>query len=103
MNILNDDKIEEVISAGKPVLLDVYTAWCPPCKILGPILEKIEQDYKGKVDFYKMDLDQNPKTGDMFGIDRIPTVILFVDGKIKTTFVGLREDDEIRSWINKNI
>ncbi len=103
MNILNDDNLEEVISVGNPVLLDVYTEWCPPCKILGPILEKMEEEYKGRVDFYKMDVDQNPITGNTFGIDRIPTVILFNNGKAKSFFVGLREEEDIRSWINKNI
>ncbi|MDD2274395.1 MAG: thioredoxin [Candidatus Pacebacteria bacterium] len=103
MNILNDDKFQEVISSGKPVLLDVYTQWCPPCKILGPILENLEEEYDDKVDFYKMDLDQNPITGNTFGIDRIPTVMLFVNGEVKSFFVGLKDVEEIRSWINKNI
>ena len=103
MNILNDDNLEEVILVGNPILLDVYTEWCPPCKILGPILEKMEEEYKGRVDFYKMDLDQNPITGNTFGIDRIPTVILFNNGEAKSFFVGLREEEDIRSWINKNI
>lgn len=103
MNILNDDKFQEVISSGKPVLLDVYTQWCPPCKILGPILEKLEEEYQGKVDFYKIDLDRNPATGNTFGIDRIPTVMLFNNGEVKSFFVGLKEVEDIRSWINKNI
>ncbi|MFA5228481.1 MAG: thioredoxin [Candidatus Paceibacterota bacterium] len=103
MNILNDDKFQEVISSDSPVLLDVYTQWCPPCKILGPILEKLEGEYEGKVDFYKMDLDQNPITGNKFGIDRIPTVILFNKGEVKSFFVGLKEEEDIKNWINKNI
>jgi thioredoxin 1 len=104
MKILNDDNFEEVINnSTKPVLLDIYTEWCPPCKTLSPILDKLSEEFKDKVDFCKMDLDKNPKIGEMFSVDRIPTVILFVQGKIKTTFIGLREEEEIRSLINSNI
>jgi len=85
------------------VLVDIFTEWCPPCKMLGPIIEKLSEEYKGKVEFFKMDLDKNPKTGDLFGVDRIPTVVLFVNGEVKEKFVGLRPEDEIRKWIDSNI
>jgi len=104
MNILTDQEFEEKVkNSSKPVLLDIYTQWCPPCKILGPMLDKISEEYTDKVDFYKMDLDQNPKIGEMFSIDRIPTVLLFNNGAVKNFFVGLREEEDIKNWINKNI
>ena len=103
MNILNDDKFQEAISSGKPVLVDVYTQWCPPCKVLSPILENLEKEYAGKVDFYKIDLDQNPVVGNTFGIDKIPTVMLFNNGEVKSYFVGLREEKDIKNWINNKI
>ncbi|MDD3386844.1 MAG: thioredoxin [Candidatus Pacebacteria bacterium] len=104
MNILTDQEFEEKVkNSSNPVLLDIYTQWCPPCKILGPMLDKISEEYTDKVDFYKMDLDQNPVTGNNFQIDRIPTVMLFNKGEVKNFFVGLREEEEIKTWINKNI
>jgi len=104
MNNLDDQNFEDVINnSSRPVLVDVYTHWCPPCNVLGPVLEKLSKEYEGRVDFYKMNLDQCPKVGDKLMIDRIPTVILFVRGEIKTSFIGLREEEEIRNLINSNI
>lgn len=104
MDILTDEQFEGAVKKSSiPVLVDIFTEWCPPCKTLGPIIEKLSEEYKGKVDFFKMDLDKNPKTGDLFGVDRIPTVVLFVNGDVKNKFIGLRSEDEIRSWINSNI
>jgi thioredoxin 1 len=104
MNILTDETFESAVKGNaKPVLVDIFTEWCPPCKMLGPIIEKLGEEYAGKVDFYKMDLDKNPKTGELFGVDRIPTVVLFINGEVKDMFVGLKQEDEIRSWINSKI
>jgi len=104
MNILTDETFESSVkNSAIPVLVDIFTEWCPPCKMLGPIIEKLSEEYKGRVDFFKMDLDKNPKTGDLFGVDRIPTVVLFVNGEVKDKFVGLRPEEEIRKWINSNI
>lgn len=104
MNILTDETFEgSVKNSAIPVLVDIYTEWCPPCKMLGPIVEKLSEEYKGKVEFFKMDLDKNPKTGDLFGVDRIPTVVLFVNGEVKDKFVGLKQEDEIKKWIDSNI
>jgi thioredoxin 1 len=104
MKDLNDKNFEElVINSPIPFLVDVYTHWCPPCNILGPILEVLSSEYEGKVDFYKMNLDQCPKTGNKFMIDRIPTVMLFANGELKASFIGLREKEEIRNLINSNI
>jgi len=104
MTILTDEMFESSVKGSdKLVLVDIFTEWCPPCKMLGPIIEKLSEEYKGKVEFFKMDLDKNPKTGDLFGVDRIPTVVLFVNGEVKEKFVGLRPEDEIRKWIDSNI
>ena len=104
MNILTDETFESSVkNSAIPVLVDIFTEWCPPCKMLGPIIEKLSEEYKGKVDFFKMDLDKNPKTGDLFGVDRIPTVVLFINGEVKDKFIGLRPEEEIRRWINSNI
>ena len=104
MNILTDETFESSVkSSALPVLVDIFTEWCPPCKMLGPIIEKLSEQYKGKVEFFKMDLDKNPKTGDLFGVDRIPTVVLFVNGEVKDKFVGLKQEDEIRKWIDSKI
>jgi thioredoxin 1 len=104
MQVLTDQNFEEIIKNSKlPVLVDIYTDWCPPCKILGPILDKLSEEYSSKVSFYKMNLDENPKTGESFQVDRIPTVLLFVNGQAKSNFIGLKQEEEIKNWINSNI
>ncbi|MDD5098522.1 MAG: thioredoxin [Candidatus Pacebacteria bacterium] len=104
MQTLTDQNFEETIKNAKlPILVDIYTEWCPPCKILGPILDKLSEEYSNKVTFYKMNLDENSKTGEAFQIDRIPTVLLFVKGEAKANFVGLKQEEDIKNWINSNI
>jgi thioredoxin 1 len=104
MIILTDANFEETIKTpGKPILVDIYAEWCPPCKMLGPIMEKLDLDYRDRVTFAKMNLDENHITGNALSVDRIPTVFLYVDGQIKSSFTGFRQENEIKQWINTNI
>lgn len=104
MQILTDDNFEEFInSAEQPVLLDVFTQWCPPCKMLGPVIEKIAEDYADKILVAKMDLDANPKTGQKFNIQVIPTVLLFKNKEIIDKFVGYRPEEEVTAWLNARL
>ncbi|MCK9578283.1 thioredoxin [bacterium] len=104
MKSITDKEFEEVVTKSeKPVIIDFFTSWCPPCKMLSPIMEKLAEEYKGKIEIIKMDLDQCPNTGDMFGVDRIPTVIFMSNGKAKSSFIGLKEENEIKHWIEENL
>ncbi|MDD4409482.1 MAG: thioredoxin [Candidatus Pacebacteria bacterium] len=101
MKIITDNDFDAlVVKSDKPVVLDVFTTWCPPCKMLAPIIEGLAEVYAEKINFYKMDLDQSPVVGSKFGIDRIPTVIFLKDGEIVSSFIGLRNEKEIREWID---
>lgn len=104
MNILTDSNFTETISGSKlPVLVDIYTEWCPPCKKLAPIMEKLDEEYKEKVSFCKMNLDENPETGNDLSVNVIPTVILYVNGVIKDRFTGYREEEDLKQWLNSKI
>jgi len=104
MENLNDQNFEEIIlGANKPVVVDFWAEWCPPCKKLGPVLEKMAEDYKDKVLFCKVNVDENPILGNTFKIDVIPTVILFKGKEATSFFVGYKEEGEIKEWINNNI
>jgi thioredoxin 1 len=101
MEILTDANFEEFISkSDKPVLLDVFATWCPPCKMLGPVLDKLSEEYADKVAFTKMDLDQNPETGNKFGVEVIPTVFLFKNGEVVDKFVGYKPEEDVKTWLN---
>ena len=104
MNILTDENFEDFISqAKKPVLLDIFATWCPPCKMLSPVLEKIAHDYQEKLIVAKMDLDACPQTGNKFSVEVIPTVFLFQDGVVADKFVGFKPEEEIKRIIDKLI
>jgi thioredoxin 1 len=100
---LSDKNFEKEISnSSKPVLVDFYTAWCPPCKILSPILEKLAEEFKDKIIFFKIDIDNNPIVSQKFGIESIPTVVLFKNGEVKDGFIGVRPEPMLKEWLEKN-
>ena len=103
MEKIIDNNFEETINGEKPVLIDFYTDWCPPCKMLSPVIEEMKKEFEGKVIVLKMNIDENPITANKFQIDRIPTVVLFSKGEIKSSFIGFKEKEDIRDWLNSNI
>jgi ferredoxin-thioredoxin reductase catalytic chain len=100
--ILNDDNFEEQIkqnSAEKLALVDFFAEWCEPCKMLAPILEKVAEDFKDKIVLLKANLDDAPKISGKYGVEKIPTVILFKAGTPISGFVGLASEVSIKEWI----
>jgi len=101
---ISDDSFEnEVIESNIPVIVDFWAQWCGPCKALAPIIEDISQKYDGKVKFVKLDVDSNPSTPPKFGVRGIPTLILFKDGQVQATQVGLLNKADLMQFIDKNI
>ncbi len=103
MEKITDENFEKTINSIKPVLVDFYTDWCPPCKMLSPLLDELKEEFADKVDFFKMNIDENPLTANKFGIDRIPTIILFRQGELKDGFIGYMEKEDIKKWLELNI
>jgi len=100
MFILTDENFEkEITDASKPILVDFWASWCSPCLILGPILEKVVKGIEGKVILTKVSTEAAPKACQKYGIEKIPTVVLFNKGKIISSFVGLRAEALIREWL----
>ncbi len=90
VKIVTDSNFDaEVLNATGPVLVDFYTTWCGPCKMLTPIVEKLADEFPGKLTVAKVDLDQAPKLASKFGISSVPTIIVFEGGKAKASHTGL--------------
>ena len=85
---VTDANFEELVNAGKPMVLDFWAEWCGPCRMVSPIIDELATEYEGKVTIGKMDVDNNNDVIAQFGIRNIPTVLFFKDGKLVDKQVG---------------
>lgn len=97
------DFARDVLDASKtrPVLVDFWAEWCGPCKQLTPVLEKVVRDAKGKVRLVKMNIDHHPEVAGQLGIQSIPAVIAFVNGRAVDGFMGVQPESQLRQFIEK--
>ena len=92
---------EEILKADKPALVDFWAPWCGPCRSLGPTVEALAGQYCGQLKVAKVNIDDNPKTAATYGVMSIPTLILFKEGKILDTIVGLVPKERLEAFIKK--
>jgi len=87
---LSDDNFQsEVLASDVPVLVDFWAEWCQPCKMLTPTIDELADQYAGKVKIGKLDTDANREVAEQYGINAIPTIMLFKNGEVAKRFVGL--------------
>ena len=96
---ISSKDFKDKISKGK-VLVDMYADWCGPCRMLGPIIESLAESNK-EYKFYKLNVDDNEDIAMEYGVMSIPTLLLFEDGKLVDTLVGLRSKDELENILGK--
>jgi thioredoxin 1 len=83
---------KDVIESAEPVLVDFWAPWCGPCRMVGPIIERVGEKVAGKAKVYKLNVDENPVTSSQYGITGIPTVIIFKNGQVVREFVGVQPE-----------
>lgn len=95
--ILTDATFEkEVLQATEPVLVDFWAPWCGPCRIIGPIVEKLAGEFAGKVKIGKLNVDENPASAQKYGVMSIPTLIIYKGGQVAEQLVGVQQESVLR-------
>ena len=100
INLTSQNFEEEVLKSNLPVLVDFFATWCGPCKMIAPVIAEIAERYEGKVKVGKVNVDDENELAMKYQILSIPTLVLFKEGKVANTKIGLCSKSEIENMIN---
>ncbi len=94
---------QDILQSDLPVLLDFWAEWCGPCKMIGPILGELSEEYADKVKIVKLNVDENNNTAIQYAVRSIPTLILFKDGQVQAQHIGAAAKGQLRQFLDSNL
>jgi len=94
---------QDVLKSSMPVLVDFWAPWCGPCRMVSPVVEELAKDYAGKVNFVKLNTDENANTAIKYGIRSIPTLLIFKGGDIVGQLIGFRPKSDLKKHLDAAI
>ena len=103
LEITDSNFEEKVLKSDKPVMVDFWAEWCGPCRMVGPIIDELSEEYDGKAIIGKIDIDSNQQYAAQFGVRNIPTVLVFKDGELVDRKVGVSSKNDYAEAIDKLI
>jgi thioredoxin 1 len=102
-HITSDNFESEVLKSDQPVLMDFWAEWCGPCKMLAPILDQIADEYKGRLQIAKLDVEKSQNIAMQFGVRSIPTLILFKEGVVEAQQVGMLSKEQLIKLLDEKL
>lgn len=100
LTLTKDNFDEEVLGADLPVLVDFWASWCGPCRMFSPIVDEFAEDNEGRVKVGKVNVDDEPELAARYSVMSIPTAILFKDGEIAETMVGVQSQEDLEALLD---
>ena len=103
VNITSENFDSEVLQSEQPVLMDFWAEWCGPCKMIAPILDQIADEYKGRLQIAKLDVEENQAIAMKYGVRSIPTLMLFKGGVVEAQHIGMLSKEQLITLLDSKL